>query len=148
MNNQTLIKFLNQLLSNHFVMYIKLHRYHWFIQGEHFFTLHHQFEKMYRQLASDLDNVAERIVMIGGKPLATMSKYLEESTLIEANADDTEEEIIEQLTRDYGQMVDEIKKEGIPFAEKVEDEPTIDMLIALQKDYETYIWMLSAYQKQ
>lgn len=148
MKNQKLIKLLNQLLSNHFVMYVKLHRYHWFIQGEHFFTLHQQFEKMYRQLASDLDHVAERIVMIGGKPLATMSKYLEESTLVEANADDTEEEIIEQLTRDYGQMVDEINKEGIPLAEEIKDEPTTDMLIALQKDYQTYIWMLSAYQKQ
>lgn len=148
MANQTLIKFLNQLLSNHFVMYVKLHRYHWFIQGKHFFLLHQQFEKVFNQLAEDLDKVAERTLAIGGKPLATMAKYLDESTLIEANADDTEEEMIEQLIKDFGQIVFEIKEKGILFANNIDDEVSRNVLIELQTNYETYIWMLAAYQKQ
>lgn len=128
-------------------MYVKLHRYHWFVKGKHFFQLHETFEEMYNKFAADLDEVAERILAIGGKPLATMSKYLEESTLIEANADDTETEIIQQLIKDYNQMVAEIKKEGIPHASEHHDEPTLDILIGLQKEYEKYIWMLSAYME-
>jgi len=148
MDNQKLINFLNQLLSNHFVMYVKLHRYHWFVKGKHFFQLHEKFEEMYNQFADDLDEVAERILMIGGKPLATMSKYLEESTLVEANADDTEKEIIEQLLEDYKQLTSEIKEHGIKLASENEDEPTLDILTGLQNEYEKYIWMLSAYQSK
>lgn len=148
MDNQKLINFLNQLLSNHFVMYVKLHRYHWFVEGMHFFQLHEKFEEMYKKFANDLDEVAERVLMIHGKPLATMSKYLEETTLIEANADDKEEEIIEQLLEDYNQLVSEIKEVGIPLATENKDEPTLDLLVGLQNDYEKYIWMLSAYQKK
>lgn len=144
--NQELINFLNQELSNYFVLYVKLHRYHWFIQGRHFFTLHEKFEEMYEMVASDLDEIAERILAIDGKPLATMSKYLKEATLTEANADDKENEIINQLIRDYQQIIGEIKESGLSLAEEQQDEPTADLLITIQGKLEKYVWMLNSYR--
>lgn len=146
MENQKLINYLNQLLSNQFVMYVKLHRYHWFVQGRHFFQLHDKFEELYNMHAADLDEVAERILMIDGKPLATMSKYLKEATLEEANADDKEDEMIAKLTRDYQQIITEIREEGIPLATELNDEPTVDMLISIQAKLEKYVWMFGAYR--
>lgn len=146
LENQKLINFLNQLLSNYFVMYVKLHRYHWYIQGPHFFELHEKFEEMYDVFADDIDEIAERVLMIGGRPLAVMEKYLKETTLEEATADDTEKEMISQLNKDYKQIVDEIKDMGMPLAEENKDEPTTDLLISLQSKLEKYIWMLTAYQ--
>jgi starvation-inducible DNA-binding protein len=64
MSNQKLINFLNQQLSNFAVMYIKLHRYHWFIQGKHFFRLHQTFEQLYNEMSEDLDVLAERIFIM------------------------------------------------------------------------------------
>lgn|SRR5690625_4160661 len=145
MDNQKLVNFLNQLLSNSFVLYVKLHRYHWFVQGRHFFQLHEEFEKMYDTFAVDIDEIAERILMIDGKPLATMIKYVKEATLEEATADDKESEMIEQLRNDYKQVIKEIKEIGIPLAEEQNDEPTLDMLIGLQGKLEKYVWMLTAY---
>lgn len=145
MDNQKVINFLNQQVSNYFVMYVKLHRYHWFVQGRHFFQLHETFEEMYQTFAADLDEIAERILMIDGKPLATMSKFLKETTLNEANADDKEDEMIAQLTQDYEQIISEIK-DGMSLAEEGKDEPTADMLISLQAKLEKYIWMLKAYR--
>ena len=146
MNNQNLINFLNQLLSNYFVMYVKLHRYHWFVQGRHFFRLHEKFEEMYEMFHEDLDEIAERILMIDGKPLATMSKYLDEKTLTEANADDKEDEMISQLVEDYKQLISEIRDDGIKLASELEDEPTLDMFINFQSKLEKDLWMLEAYQ--
>jgi starvation-inducible DNA-binding protein len=146
MDNKKLVNFLNQLLSNQFVMYVKLHRFHWFVQGRHFFQLHEKFEEMYNMTAEDLDEIAERILMIDGKPLATMAKYLKEATLEEANADDKENEIISQLKKDYEQLIKEICNEGIPLASEQNDEPTLDMLITIQGKLEKHIWMLTAYQ--
>ena len=146
MKNQKLVNFLNQLLSNYFVMYVKLHRYHWYIQGKHFFQLHEKFEEMYNIFASDLDVIAERILMINGQPLATMIKYTKETSLVEANADDTEDEMISQLIKDYEQISTEISSVGINLASEQKDEPTIDMLVSLQGKLEKYLWMLRAYQ--
>lgn len=145
MENQNLVNFLNQLLSNYFVMYVKLHRYHWFVQGRHFFRLHEKFEEMYDMFGEDLDVIAERILMIGGKPLATMAKYLDEATLEEATADDKETEMMNQLKGDYEQIIDEIRESGMRLAEELKDEPTLDMLISIQGKLEKYVWMLRAY---
>jgi starvation-inducible DNA-binding protein len=145
MENQKLINFLNQLLSNYVVMYIKLHRYHWFIQGRHFFLLHEKFEEMYQVIASDLDEIAERILMIDGKPLATMAKYLKETTLVEANADDKENEIIAQLIKDFEQIISEIHQVGIKLSNELQDDPTVDLLTTLQGKLEKYVWMLKSY---
>lgn len=146
MDNQKLINFLNQLLSNYFVMYVKLHRYHWYIQGKHFFQLHDKFEEMYQMFASDLDELAERILAISGQPLATMAKYIKESTIVEANADNTEEEMVEQLIKDYQQIISEISGDGLEYASTLSDEPTTDLLITFQTQLEKYVWMLNAYQ--
>lgn len=127
-------------------MYVKLHRYHWFIQGKHFIQLHELFEEMYATFADDLDEIAERVLTIDGKPLATMTKYVKEATLDEANADDKENEIIRQLINDCKQMISEIKEEGIPEASERNDEPTADLLITLQGKLEKYSWMLHAYR--
>lgn len=148
LKNQELINFLNQLLSNYFILYVKLHRYHWYIAGSHFFQLHEHFEQLYLKTQKELDDIAERIMTIGGKPLATMSMYLKQGTLEEANADDTEEEIISQLIHDFEKMRTEIVHIGLPLTNEFEDEPTNDMLIGHQKRFEKEIWMLQSYQKE
>jgi starvation-inducible DNA-binding protein len=145
MSEQRLINFLNQELSNFNVMYVKLHRYHWFIQGHHFYRLHALFEELYNEMAENLDEIAERILAIGGKPLATMTKYLDETTLKEAQADDKETEILNQLQADFGQMIKEIKETGIPLAEELHDEGTIDLLVGYLKQFEKHCWMFRAY---
>ena len=148
LENQKLINFLNQLLSNYFVLYVKLHRYHWYVQGRHFFELHEKFEEMYDEFAVTLDEVAERILMIDGRPVAVMEKFLKETTLQEATADDEELEMIAQLRKDYKQIIGEIKKVGLPLAEEVNDEPTTDLLISSQANLEKHVWMLTAYQAE
>lgn len=147
MENQPLINFLNQQLANQFVMYVKLHRYHWFVKGKQFFGLHELFQKMYEAVAEDLDKLAERILMIQGKPLATMTKYIKESTLSEADADDEDFEIMKQLQADFQQMVNEIKQDGFKLTQTHQDRPTEDLMIAMVAAYEKYIWMLQAWQK-
>ncbi|MDY0396439.1 Dps family protein [Virgibacillus halophilus] len=148
MKNQPLINFLNQQLANQFVMYVKLHRYHWFVKGRHFFTLHDLFQKMYEETAAHLDKLAERILMIYGKPLATMTKYVKEATLTEANADDEEFEIMRQLRTDFEQIMEEIKQNGYKLVQECNDKPTEDLMMTLVATYEKYIWMLQAWERE
>ncbi|MCG5103416.1 Dps family protein [Oceanobacillus alkalisoli] len=148
MDNQSLINFLNQMLSNHFILYVKLHRYHWYIRGKNFFRLHEHFEELYNRSANQFDEVAERIMMIGGQPLATMSMYLKQGTLEEANADDTEEEIIAQLIHDFEKVANEIREIGLALTTEFADEPTNDLLIEQLAIFEEELWMLRSYQEE
>lgn len=147
MDNQRLINFLNQLLSNQFILYVKLHRYHWYIKGKNFFRLHEYFEELYERTSEQFDETAERILMIGGKPFATMSMFLKQGTLEEANADDTEDEMVDQLIKDIDQVAKEIRETGIPLAGEFEDEPTTDMLIEQLSAFEKDLWMLRSFQE-
>lgn len=142
-DNQRLIQFLNQEVSNFTVLYVKLHRYHWFIQGHHFLFLHEKFEALYEEAAEHLDELAERVLAIGGKPLATMSKYLKESTLVEAEADDKENEILRELHADLLQVASECK-EGEGLSQTCGDEPTADLLINIERSLEKHAWMIRA----
>lgn len=146
MDNQKLINFMNQLLSNCFVMNVKLHRYHWYVQGRHFFELHRLFQELYEMFENDIDRIAERILAIDGKPLAVMSKYLEETTLKEATADDKENEMMGQLIKDFSQLVRELNETGIPLSEQNKDVATADLFTNLIARLEKYNWMLSAHQ--
>lgn len=145
LENQDLVKFLNQELSNFNVLFVKLHRYHWFIQGPNFFTLHQLFEQLYNEMAEDFDRLAERILAIGGRPLATMAKYLDEATVVEAQADNKEQEMMNQLCKDYRQCIQEIRENGIRLAEENDDQPTADLLNDLRIRFEKHIWMFEAY---
>lgn len=136
------------MLSNHFILYVKLHRYHWYIRGKNFFRLHEHFEELYNRSANQFDEVAERIMMIGGQPLATMSMYLKQGTLEEANADDTEEEIIAQLIHDFEKVANEIREIGLALTTEFADEPTNDLLIEQLAIFEEELWMLRSYQEE
>src|SRR5699024_9519704 len=100
---------------------------------------------MYHQTEKELDKVAERILMVDGKPLATMSKYIKEATLEEATSDNKEKEIIAQLIKDYNQIIGEISTECISLAQERNDRRTVDLLTILQSSSDKYKCILPTY---
>ena len=74
MSNQNVIDGLNGILADSIVMYQKLHHYHWRVKGRGFYQLHGMFEGVYDEFAEVTDSVAERILMVGGAPLASLAQ--------------------------------------------------------------------------
>ena len=74
---------LNLQIANWSVLYTKLHRFHWYVKGPTFFTLHAKFEELYNQAGLVVDQLAERLLAIGGQPIATMKEYLETASIQE-----------------------------------------------------------------
>ena len=67
---------LQQLLADFQVYYTNLRGFHWNIKGHGFFVLHGKFEDMYNNAAEKVDELAERILMLGGEPENKFSEYL------------------------------------------------------------------------
>ncbi|MGF6947971.1 starvation-inducible DNA-binding protein [Neobacillus sp. B4I6] len=143
MENQ-LVSILNKQIANWSVMYTKLHNYHWYVKGGQFFTLHVKFEEFYNEAGLHVDELAERLLAIGGKPAATMKEYLEISSIKEATGNETADEMVESVINDFSIIIGELK-EGMSFADERNDETTGDMLLAIHSELEKHVWMLTAF---
>lgn len=137
-------KALNVQVANWSVLYTKLHNYHWYVKGPSFFTLHEKFEELYNEAAEVVDEVAERLLAIGGKPVASLKEYLEVATLEEAGDESTANEMVAALVADYKKIKDELVQLAAA-AEDANDDVTNDLAIGLIEKLDTHIWMLSAY---
>ena len=97
-----LLKELNEFLSDLNVLYRKLQNYHWNVKGKIFFVLHSKLEEYYNGVNSEIDKVAEKILMLGGQPLGTMKDYLNTSSIKEAeNVKISGDVVIKNLLEDF-----------------------------------------------
>ncbi len=140
-----IIEGLNIYLANLHVLYTKLHNYHWNVEGKSFFQLHSKLEELYTNYATEIDEVAERILQLGGRPAASMKEYLELAQFQEAPSKKyTGDEVVNALLDDFTKMC-KILREGIKLAEQYKDEVTVDMAVGTLANLEKNIWMLKAF---
>ena len=133
---------LNKEVANFAVLYTKLHNYHWYVKGPLFFQLHAKFEELYDEATEIYDELAERILMLGGKPVATLKQSLELASIAEASGLETKEEMIKVIINDFRQIDTELK-EGVKLAEELEDDVTVDLLTTTRASLQKHVWMLS-----
>ncbi|ETI67811.1 Dps family protein [Neobacillus vireti] len=140
----SLVSVLNKQIANWSLMYMKLHNYHWYVKGAQFFTLHVKFEEFYNEAGLHVDELAERLLAIGGKPVATMKECLESSSLQEALGAESADEMVQSVINDFSIIIGELK-EGMSIAAEMNDETTGDMLLAIHSGLEKHVWMLTAF---
>lgn len=141
-----LIDKLNQQVANFGVLYVKLHNFHWFVKGKKFFELHAKFEELYDEVTEHLDAVAERVLMIGGAPLATLKEFLEYATVKEA-VGVLPENMVEETMKDF-QLVEKEIRETLKIAAELEDEVTVDLLVGVSASLQKHNWMYKAYSNK
>ena len=66
---------LSVLLADSYTLYLKTHNYHWNVTGPMFSTLHLMFEEHYTELATAVDEIAERIRALGIKAPGSYSEF-------------------------------------------------------------------------
>lgn len=137
---------LNKQIANWSVLFVKLHNYHWYVKGPQFFTLHDKFEQLYNEAALHIDELAERLLALGGTPVATMKEYIEVASIKEATGSEAAEEMVDSIVTDFDTLISELK-EGMEAAEQVGDETTADMLLAIHQSLEKHNWMLRSFLK-
>ncbi|MGN7479651.1 Dps family protein [Solibacillus silvestris] len=135
---------LNDLVATWSVMYTKLHNYHWYVNGPSFFTLHTKFEELYNEVTLNLDEIAERILTKGGKPVATLKENLDLSLIKEATGKEETEEMVSTLIADFNTIMEALEK-AMEAASEEGDDRTEDMLNAQYQSLEKHTWMLNAY---
>ena len=135
-------KNLNVLLSDLNVFYRKLQNYHWNVQGKDFFNIHAKLEEYYDEINEQIDEVAEKMLMIDMQPLGTMKDYLTNTTIQEAeNAKIDENSVYPILIKDYDTLLNQVKT-----IKKQADDQSCYMMSSFMDElissYKKHLWML------
>ncbi|MDR0961842.1 MAG: DNA starvation/stationary phase protection protein [Mediterranea sp.] len=135
---------LQQLLADFQVYYTNLRGFHWNIVGHGFFNMHAKFEEMYDDAAEKVDEIAERILMLGGTPANTFSDYLKVAKVKEVSNVACGAEAVENILNTYGYFIDAERK-LLKLASEAGDEGTVAMMSDYLKEQEKMVWMLTAF---
>ena len=138
---------LKQLLADYQVYYTNLRGFHWNIKGHGFFVLHGKFESMYNEVAEKIDELAERILMLGGQPDNKFSEYLKVAQVKEISGVSCGDEALGNILETYGYLIGEERK-LMAVASEAGDETTVSMMADYLKEQEKMVWMLVAYSSR
>ena len=140
--NQKVAKELNKLLADYQIFYQNLRGLHWNVKGPAFFMLHEKYEELYNEASEVIDEIAERILMIGGQPLHTFGEYIATSTLKEVKDVSNGKQGMELVLENSRYFLNSFNK---VLALAGENEGTVAMLSDWVSSTEKRVWMLEAF---
>ena len=135
---------LNNLLSTYHVFYLNVRGYHWNVKGEHFFTLHPKFEELYTSLQLQIDEIAERILTLGGTPLHAYSDFVQHTSIEENKNVKDGNACVKGVVTGLQALITEQRKVSALAADS-EDQGTADLVDAYVQEQEKLIWMYNAF---
>lgn len=134
---------LSQLLADFQIYYTNLRGLHWNVVGRSFYVMHEKYEEFYNDAEAKIDEIAERVLQLGGTPENRFSEYLKTSEIKEVSNVSCGGEGRELL---LGWLKTLIAKERklLATASEAGDEVTVSLMSDYLKGQEKALWMLVA----
>jgi starvation-inducible DNA-binding protein len=142
--SKDLVAKLNELLANYSIFYQNTRGFHWNIRGQKFFELHLKFEELYNDLLLKVDEVAERILTLGGTPEHNYSNYARTS-LIQESVQVSDGETAVKAILDSFRTVITLQRELLILSSDAQDEGTNALMSDYIRAQEKLVWMYSAF---
>lgn len=137
-------KSVSRVLAETYTLYLKTHKYHWNVTGPMFHTLHIMFEEQYNALGLAVDEIAERIRVLGVKAPGSYSEFSMLSEVKEdSNVDCDAMSMVANLLKDHEQVV-RSAKEVLVKVDGANDEGTSSLIGARIEFHEKTAWMLKS----
>ena len=139
-------KRLNELLATALYFEDLYKRYHWMVTGPHFLPLHELFDQHMETLEREIDDIGERIRILGGTPVWDPAVFAEQSLL--PKPDESIEDdlmIAHEAFQMEARHADELRKAATEFED---DLATQDLVIEYLRHHEKQAWFLSEYVRK
>ena len=137
---------LNKLLSDYHIFYQNVRGFHWNVMGSDFFDLHVKFEEVYNQLYENIDELAERILTLGYRPLHAYTDFLKHTTHKEITNVKDGKECVANVIDGLGMLIVN-HREIVKKADETDDIATADLLTKFVGDLEKRLWMFTMFSK-
>ncbi len=137
---------LKHLLADAYTLYLQTHNFHWNVTGPQFRELHLMFEEHYTELATAVDEIAERIRTLGVAAPGTYKSFAELASIKEVEGVPSAEEMVQILTHGHEQVV-KTCRDVLARAQAANDESTVALASDRMRVHEKTAWMLRAMRK-
>jgi starvation-inducible DNA-binding protein len=144
-DRETIAEGLKHLLADSYTLYLQTHNFHWNVTGPQFRELHLMFEEHYTELATAVDDIAERIRALGVLAPGTYRQFAELSSVEEVQDIPGAGEMVAILTRAHEQVVKTCRK-ALKAAQDADDESSAALISDRMRVHEKTAWMLRAMQ--
>jgi len=136
------VQHLQKQVCNAFVLYANYKHYHWQTFGPLFRDLHLMFDEFASEVLSTIDEMAERIRMIGQDVEGIQLKQLQDAANIHsAGADQTMREMIEEADANLLLVIKDMR-EAAGLADDHNDPGTVDLFSKVVQIHEKHEWFL------
>lgn len=142
-NRTEIAEGLKRLLADSYTLYLQTHNFHWNVTGMHFRPLHLMFEEQYTELATAVDEIAERIRTLGVAAPGTYKEFARLSSIQEVDGVPASGEMVDILTRGHEQVV-KTARGVLKVAQEADDESTAALVSDRMRIHEKTAWMLRA----
>lgn len=132
---------LSRLLADSYTLYLLTHNFHWNVTGPQFRTLHLMFEEQYTELATAVDDIAERIRTLGYPAPGTYREFAKLTSIQEPEGVPSATDMIRQLITG-NEIVVQTCREALPLAQEANDESTASLISERMSVHEKTAWML------
>lgn len=139
----TIVGKLEIILADTYALYLKTQNYHWHVKGPQFKSLHELFEMQYRELAEAVDEVAERLLILGHQAPATFDAFIRLKTIADGNSANPAQTMVKELAADHATLVNDLNQ-AMHIAQAENDEGTVSLLADRIAAHQKAHWMLSA----
>jgi starvation-inducible DNA-binding protein len=135
------VRELRRQVANAFVLYANYKHYHWQTYGPLFRDLHKLFDRLAKDVLPTLDELAERVRMIGQDPPAHLLEAADLASVAAAAPHSTMREMIEEADRHLLVVIKEIRH-GAKMADEHGDPGTVDLFSRLVQIHEKHEWWM------
>ncbi|QDE31406.1 Dps family protein [Shewanella polaris] len=138
---------LKSLLADSYTLYLQTHNFHWNVTGIHFRELHLMFEEHYTELATAVDDIAERIRTLDVAAPGTYKEFARLSSIKEVEGVPSSADMVELLTKGHEQVI-KTARQVLKTAQDADDESTVALVSDRMRVHEKTAWMLRATSKK
>lgn len=141
---QSLADQLNELLAHYQIFYMNVRGYHWNIKGDKFFELHTKFEELYTDLLLKVDEIAERILTLGYRPVHAYSEYVNLSRIPERTNVTDGRQCVQEILDGLSALV-KLERGILEASADASDEGTNSLMSDYITQQEKTTWMYSSF---
>jgi DNA-binding ferritin-like protein (oxidative damage protectant) len=139
--NSEIVRDLQRQVANAFVLYLNYKHYHWQTFGPLFRDLHLLFDELADEVFGSIDELAERVRMIGQNPISHIEDFLETATVKPAKKGANMRQMIEEADTNLIGVIREMRQ-AIKTADENDDPGTADVFTRFVQIHEKHEWWL------
>lgn len=142
-----LISAMKVVLGTAFIFYLKLHAFHWNVEGQHFAEYHRLFGDMYDDVWHSVDDIAEQIRQLDAYAPGSVERLLELSRIKGTNEILSPTEMLMLLVKD-SETILAVLTETLHLAEGQDRQGLVNFLAGRVETHSKFRWMLRATAKR